>query len=114
MHVEHRELVRDAEIGVGRVRGLLLVPERHVFDAELVAGIDQRVVGVAALAEHLGHAFLLRQWAMNMGIAIDDLAVFVEAAARYRGGDRRIQFEPVLDTRFVGRKAFVRQQVARP
>ena len=40
--------------------GLLLVPEGHVFDAQLVTRVDQRVVGVAALAKYLGHAFLLK------------------------------------------------------
>jgi hypothetical protein len=50
--------VRDAEICVGCVRGLLFVPERHVLDAQLVTRVDQRVVRVAALAEHLLDTFL--------------------------------------------------------
>jgi hypothetical protein len=41
------------------MRGVLLVTERDVLDAELVTGIDQRVVGVAALSEHFRHALLL-------------------------------------------------------
>ena len=60
MDVEDGELVRDAEVRVGGVGGLLFVPKRHVLDAELVAGVDQRVVGVSALAEDLRHALLLQ------------------------------------------------------
>ncbi|MNX06737.1 hypothetical protein D3C86_364090 [compost metagenome] len=33
--------------------GLLLMPERDIFDAQPVAGVDQGVVGVAALAKDL-------------------------------------------------------------
>ena len=57
--VQDSELVRDAEVGVGRVGGLLLMTERDVFDAELVAGVDQRVVRVPALAEYFAHSLLL-------------------------------------------------------
>ena len=38
---------------------LLLVPEGDVFDAQPLAGVDQGIVGVAALAEDLLDALLL-------------------------------------------------------
>src|SRR6185436_1481038 len=37
---------------------LLLVPKRYVLDSYLVARIDQRIIRVSALTEHLGDAFL--------------------------------------------------------
>ena len=49
----------------------------------------------------------------GQGIPIDDLPVSSRVRLATRG-DRLIQFEPVSDTRFVGRKARIRQQVARP
>ncbi len=70
MHVEDGELVGHAEVGVGGVGGLLLVPERDVLDAQLVARIDQRVVRVAALAEDLLTPSCCRQWAMNIAPVI--------------------------------------------
>jgi hypothetical protein len=58
--VDHRQLARHPVVGVGGVHRLLLVAERDVFDAQLLAGVDQGVVGVAALAEHLLDAFGLQ------------------------------------------------------
>ena len=40
------------------MRRLLLVTKRYVLDSYLVARIDQRVIRVPALAEHLRDAFL--------------------------------------------------------
>src|SRR5205085_8940007 len=58
--VEDRQLLRQAIVGVGRVRRLLLVAERDVLDVIALARVDQRVVGVAALAEHLLDALRLQ------------------------------------------------------
>src|SRR4249919_3056881 len=60
MHVEDGEFVRDAEVRVGGMRRHLLVTERHVLNPETVTRIDQRIVGVAALAEYFRDAFLLQ------------------------------------------------------
>src|SRR5437899_5033474 len=60
MHVEDGEFVRDAEVRVGGMCGHLLMTERHVLDPETVTRVDQRIVGVAALAEHFRDAFLLQ------------------------------------------------------
>ncbi|MND87303.1 hypothetical protein D3C80_792980 [compost metagenome] len=51
--VDDRQLARHAIVGVGGVNGLLFMPERDIFDAQPVAGVDQGVVGVAALAKDL-------------------------------------------------------------
>ena len=85
--VEDGELVRHAEVRVGGVRRLLLVPERHVLDAELVAGVDQRVVGVAALAEDLGTPSCCRHSAMNIAPVISRLP---RVAIRRSGGGRTV------------------------
>jgi len=58
VHVDDRQPVGHAEISVGRVCGLLFVPERHVLDPQLVARVNQRVIRVAALAEYLFDTFL--------------------------------------------------------
>src|SRR5207237_6437536 len=45
------------------IRGVdrhLFVPERHVFDPESLTRVDQRVVCMAALAEHFRDAFLFQ------------------------------------------------------
>jgi hypothetical protein len=59
MDIEHRQLAGHAIIGVRSMRGLLFMPERYVFDPMPMAGIDQAVIGVTALPEHLGDTLLL-------------------------------------------------------
>lgn len=59
MHIQHRQLAGDAVIGVGGMGGLLLMAEGYIFDAMPKARIDQAVIGMSALTEHLGHADLL-------------------------------------------------------
>jgi hypothetical protein len=58
VNVHDGEFVGDTEIGVRGMRGHLFVAERHVFNSEPVAGIDERVIRVPALSKNLGDAFL--------------------------------------------------------
>src|SRR5438067_4844407 len=60
MNVDDRQTMRDAVIGVGGVRRLLLVSKRHVLDSKSMARVDQRIIRMAALTKHLGNTFLLK------------------------------------------------------
>ena len=59
MHVDHCKLMRHAIVGVCGVRCELLMTKGDVVDAVLLAGVDERVVGVPALSKDLGDAFVL-------------------------------------------------------
>ena len=65
--VDDGEFVAGSEVAIGGMRGLLLMAERNVFDPQFVAGVDDAVVGVSALAEDFGYAFLLEAFANEHG-----------------------------------------------
>jgi hypothetical protein len=52
--------MRDTIIGIGGVGGELLMAKGDVVDAMPLTGVDERVVGVPALPEDLGDAFVLQ------------------------------------------------------
>ena len=58
--VNDRKLVGDAIVSIGRMCSKLFMAERDVLDTKFVAGIDQCIVSMPALAEHLRHAFVLQ------------------------------------------------------
>ena len=60
MHVDYRKFMRDPIVGIGRVCGKLLMTKGDIVDSVLLAGVDESVVGVSALPEDFGDAFILQ------------------------------------------------------
>ena len=60
MDVEDRQLMCNPEVCVGRMGCLLFVTEGYVFNAVLITGVDQGVVGMSALSKYLFNSFLLQ------------------------------------------------------
>jgi hypothetical protein len=60
VNIDDRQTMRNPVISIRSVNRLLLVSEGHIFDSKSMARIDERVIRMATLAEHLRNAFLLK------------------------------------------------------